>query len=165
MLSIFGNITRLGVDHPLRLLALRQLSLARPKSWFCQLAHTADRYSIDIHQALLSPWSKELWKRHCKSSVRSYWDRKLLEEAFGMSTLKWIIWKPNLLGSPHGVWTSCATLPHLVPAARRRCMAMVGRMGTTYAKWKKPEPCPLCHGEAETQLHLIIRCPELQVHI
>ena len=41
---------------------------------------------------------------------------------------------------------------------------MMGRMGTTYAKWKKPEPCPLCHGEAETQLHFIISCPELQAH-
>ena len=41
---------------------------------------------------------------------------------------------------------------------------MVGRLGTTYAKWKKSEPCPLCHGEAETQLHFIISCPELQAH-
>ena len=127
------------------------------------MAQIAERYSINIHHALILPWSKDSWKQHCKTAVKSYWQRKLIQEAFTMSTLKHIIWSPDCLGTPHGIWKACTTFPHLVPAAIRRIKSMVGRLGLNYASWKKVDTtCPLCFTEEETSLHFLIRCPNLQ---
>ena len=163
MLTLFGNITRLGERHPLRELALRQLALARPHSWFCHLHKIAELYKINITHALISPWKKEHWKEHCRTAVRCHWHRTLLSESYQRTTLRSLIFDHKQI-KPHGCWSACGVYPHLVPAAVTRMRLMTGRAGLKQASWRKDTTCPLCKKEDETLEHFLVLCPKLEDH-
>ena len=125
ILSLVGRIARLGKEHPLHLLAARQLSLGekkRPQSWFTLAKQICSRYEISITEALSSPWSKEMWKFRVKNVVNGHWRIHLMREAQQRSTLKWLILDSS--DSPNGVWESCKTSPHLSRAATTRAKAL-----------------------------------------
>ena len=163
MLTLFVNISRLGERHPLRELALRQLALSRPQSWFCHLHRIAETYSVNINQALLSPWSKEHWKEYCETAIKCYWHRKFLSESHHRTTMRFLILDHKQI-KPHGCWSACGVYPHLVPAAVTRMRLMVGRAGLRQASWRKDIICPLCKVEEESIEHFLVTCPKLSNH-
>ena len=163
VLSLYGRITRLGKDHPLYLLAARQLSLGeknRPNSWFTQAAKIGDTYGICVHEALKTPWNKELWKQRVRNAVDSYWKIMMLQESQQKSTLKWLIHTAE--DTPNGVWESCRMSPHLAAAAATRARALVGRLCINEHSWRESNTCPLCEHPAETMTHFLLECTELE---
>ena len=164
VLSLFGRIARLGSDHPLYLLAARQLSLGeerRPHSWFTQASRIGALYGIDVADVLRSPWSKEMWKCRVRNVINSYWKIRLLQEAQKRSTLKWLIHGAD--DSPNGVWESCRTSPHLTAAATTRARAMVGRLCIYEHSWRDTNTCPLCGQDDESITHFLMVCTELEL--
>ena len=166
ILSLFGNISRLDNNNPLKALALRQLALKDPKSgsWFGRLQEAAARYDIRIHEALHLPWPKVPWKMYCKKAVTSYWHLKLIKEAVEKSTLKLIIWNITDFEA-HGVWRSCSGQPRLVEAASTRARMMVQRYSINSVRWRQAQgetsSCPLCGHNNEDMEHFLIICPKL----
>ena len=163
ILSLYGNITRLVYNHPLRQLALRQIGMAdsRPLSWFKQLREICTLYKIDAVDVLISPWEKLQWKAYTKNAVRNHWHRQLIHEAYGKSTLNWISLDTMGRCTPHGIWHACRMKPHLVPAATTRVRAMTGRLSLQYAPWQKDKTCTLCGEAEETTQHFIAECTKL----
>ena len=165
VLSLYGRITRLGKRHPLYLLAARQLSLGeknRPNSWFTQAEKIGDTYGICVHEALKSPWKKELWKQKVRNAVDSYWKINMLQEAQHKSTLKWLIHTAD--DTPNGVWESCRTSPHLAAAAATRARALVGRLCINEHSWRESNTCPLCKHPVESITHFLLECTELEAN-
>ena len=163
VLSLYGRVTRLGSDHPLYLLAARQLSLGasnRPHSWFTQVNRIGAMYDIDITEVLKNPWSKEMWKFRVKNAINSYWKIVLLKEAKLKSTLKWLIHSDE--DAPHGVWEACRTSPHLVAPAAARAKALVGRLCINEHSWRDTNMCPLCEDHDETMTHFLTECKEAE---
>ena len=163
VLSLFGRVARLGSDHPLHLLAARQLSLGeekRPHSWFTQASRIGALYDINVVEVLRSPWNKEMWKCRVKNAINSYWKIRLLKEAQQKSTLKWFIHYAEDV--PNGVWESCRTSPHLAAAAATRARALVGRLCINEHSWRDSNTCPLCEEQDETITHFLLECRELE---
>ena len=162
ILSLFGNISRLGKDHTLYRLAARQMSFSeneRPNSWFTQVAKVARMYGIDAIKNLADPLPKEAWKQKIKNSISSYWKLSLLKEAKERSTLKWFLF--DAADSPHGIWNACRKCPHLVSAAAARAKAITGRLCINEHSWRESNECPLCGAENETTSHFLLECPQL----
>ena len=163
ILSLFGNISRLGKDHTLYRLAARQMSFSekeRPYSWFTQAVKVARKYGIDAIKVLADPLPKEAWKQKIKNSISSYWKISLLNEAKERSTLKWFLFDAS--DSPHGIWNACRECPHLVSAAAARAKAITGRLCINEHSWRESNACPLCGAENETTSHFLLVCPKLE---
>ncbi|XP_064646251.1 uncharacterized protein LOC135499433 [Lineus longissimus] len=92
-LSLFGAITRLDRNNPLWQVAQRQLSLKSDtsKSWFNKICKTAEKYGINIHQALQHPWKKCHWKDNTIMLIKDSWTNALVSEAQARKTLQWMI--------------------------------------------------------------------------
>ena len=163
ILSMIGRIARLGKEHPLHLLAARQISLGekeRPHSWFTMANKICTKYDICIIDALTTPWSKEQWKFRVKNAVNSHWRINLLREAQQRSTLKWLLLDRD--DGPNGVWESCKTSPHLSRAATTRARALAGRLCIYEHSWRDTNKCPLCDLHDETMTHFLLQCTKLE---
>ena len=164
--ALFGNITRLDNDNPLKALALRQLALKddKSKSWFCKIQELATTYHIEINKAIMIPWPKQSWKTYSKKAIVSFWHLKLIRDAQSKSTLKHIIWDSSAL-NPHGVWVACEGRPGLVEAASTRARIMVQRYNINCVRWRQLKEettsCPLCGHANEDLEHFLITCPKL----
>ena len=164
LLSLFGNITRLECNHPLRQLAMRQLAMKTSKSnsWFAQVARVAEKYEIDIHHALLYPWPKPAWKEYLKGVIYHTWKAEMLTKASSMSSLKWWIVGDNNIK----VWNACKGRKHIVEAAMIRARMMTGKYilqstRSRYKQYKVDPTCPLCESMEEDLIHLLVVCTEL----
>ena len=77
ILSLYGNITRLEEEHPLRRLGLRQVALPSEKryGWFGNVCAVAGIYGIEdsIMAAIISPWQKSEWKAMIGKAVNTHW--------------------------------------------------------------------------------------------
>ena len=60
MFSLFGQIVRLPKNHPLKMVALRQLTIRENESgsWFGRIRELASTYDLDLSSQYMFPWSK-----------------------------------------------------------------------------------------------------------
>lgn len=168
-LSLFGAITRLETENPLRQLAERQLAIKSDKSnsWFTQIAKLGHSYGINIHQAFQYPWTKLQWKKHTTLLIKDRWLTKLITEAENKKTLKWLIVHSSWVGNLHPLWSACRGKTFQVEAATTRVRILVGRYNlqsqrVKFLKQNVNPNCPLCNQEEEDTPHFLIRCPKLQ---
>ena len=168
ILSMVGRAARLDCLHPLRQLALRQLSVRvdSPRSWFSYAATIGHIYSINIFKAILYPWSKQAWKQYYKATISQWWLSELQKKAEGKTSLDWLLPRPHMM-SPHLLWQVCQGRPYLVEAASTRVRMLAGRYrlqtaAALYSKHKESSLCPLCEQEDEDIIHLLVLCPKLE---
>ena len=168
MFSLFGQISRLQYDHPLRRLALRQVILRGSLSWFGKMRELAMLYKIDLLQALNTPWKKPAWKRHCKESIYTRSRISLLEGINSKKSVGHMLLDFKDTLKPNGVWNACIGRPHMVPAAISRSRMMTGRFSCNSAPWLREKTdgmCVLCGSEQETTPHLLTECSITQGRI
>jgi hypothetical protein len=104
-LMLFGAICRLGADHPLRRLTIRQLSLPdSSNSWYIYLRKIALEYGLHLIHAWQMPWEKLHWKRYIKETVYSHWHNKLVDEAYKKSSLRLLDLQLCRRGTAHPIW-------------------------------------------------------------
>ncbi|XP_064638324.1 uncharacterized protein LOC135494338 [Lineus longissimus] len=168
-LSLFGAITRLDRNNPLWQVAQRQLSLKSDtsKSWFNKICKTAEKYGINIHQALQHPWKKCHWKDNTIMLIKDSWTNALVSEAQARKTLQWIILDQVWIGRPHPLWQACKGKQYLVTEATTRARLLVGRFGlrqdrVRFNKQEVDPQCPLCRSEEEDAPHFLVTCPSLE---
>ena len=160
-LGLFGQITRLRNDHPLRLLALRQLSLRDEKSgsWFPYINSIASKYGLNILMLLNHPMKKSQWKSYCDNTIEQYWNSHMINTGQEMSSLKHFIF--NLPVKMHGVWTSCRGNSHLVDKASVRARMLCRRHTCGDSPWMK-QPCSLCGHVIDDEIHILAGCPKIE---
>ena len=102
-LALFGAISRLDADNPLRQIGIRQMALKErhSKSWFRRVLDIGDKYGLDLQPIILHPWPKLSWKAHVKLLVTQLWLRNMAEEAETRSTLSWLLIHECWLGRIH----------------------------------------------------------------
>jgi hypothetical protein len=167
-LTLYGSICRLPEGHNIKQLARRQLAISNNKhSWFTMICRVGEKYGLDIWSNMRLPRDKQNWKREVRLAVRSYWQKKLIEDAAERSTLKWLIANIDM-DSPHPLWLPCVGEPRLVEAAATRARMLVGRYMTraqmTKFNLSNDSSCKLCHAEEEDLLHMLVMCPALEEH-
>ena len=172
--SLFGQICRLHPDHPVKLLAHRQLVLRGPKSgsWFGMVGALAKKYNLNIQQMVNSPWKKLALKSYINASISSYWRCRLLANA--KVSLTHLIIDPGEKLQPHGVWNACRGSPASQVPAVTRAKMLTGMFSCNTAPWLRTASessylCVLCEKAAETVIHLLTECsilaPRLNSHI
>ncbi len=167
ILGLLGNITRLEVNHPLRALALRQLSVKDKKSasWFMYTQAIAEIYEINLFQIITAPWPKLTWKRFVKNTITEYWQEQLRAEAETKTSLN--MWLIRGAGDNIKIWSACCGKTHLVEATITRLRMLTGRyqIQTARAKFNQFEvdtTCPLCKKDPETMTHFLMECESLE---
>ena len=167
VLLLFGAICRLDHDHPLRRLAIRQLSLPdSSNSWFVYVRAIAAEYDVDLIQAWNMPWDKLLWKKYTKEAVYSRWHIRLVEAASLKSSLKFLDLQLCYRDKAHPVWDTSRLRTGDTQKAMIRAKLLTGvyTLQTNIHKMKKSEDdiCLLCKSAPEDVRHFICQCPALQ---
>jgi hypothetical protein len=169
VLSLFGNISRLGTTNPVYQLMLRQLACKEEdsNSWFAQAVRIGNKYGIDVRQMAQHPWPKLAWKKYTNTLVEEFWWNKILQEAKSKTTLKWMITDGIDGRNGTSFWKACMGKTYQVRAATTRARMLVGRyqLQATAAKIYKTCDSPLCLlcGEDDEDIsHLICNCTKLQ---
>ena len=164
-LSLFGAISRLPPESPLRRLAIRQLSMkmSTSKSWFAYLIKTGEKYNIDVCSVMIHPWPKLVWKKFCKESVTQKWLDDMKQEAQSKRTLSWLIINDEWIGKAHPTWLYCTGKTYHVEAATTRVRMLLGRYGLQYEKYEFTKEssnniCKLCNKDTEDMIHFITSC-------
>ena len=164
ILSLFGAITRLEKDNPLRLLAIRQLSLPIKTSWFSYVHKIAKYYNIDIYDTLNCPPTKEAWKAFCKEIVFNQQWSELIMASKTKSTLVDFVANPEFR-SPFGLWEAVRGRPDLQESSIIKAKLLVGRPGLKGDLWRtrtgEVTTCPLCNYPTEDTTHWLLKCPNL----
>ena len=166
-LLMFGAITRLSEENPLRQLAIRQLSLDKgSSSWFVKLRSTSQRYDIDLLRQWSHPWSPQAWKRLVKEAVYETSHLELLREATNKSSLKHLDVQMCKRGEPHPLWKTSLHNISETKKANLRAKLVTGTyllQSKIYQFKKSTSPvCQLCEEEEEDVTHFLIRCPALE---
>ncbi len=169
-LSLAGAVARLDDENPLKVIAMRQLSLQDDNghSWFAKARQTATRYQINLDLYMAEPWNKEAWKREIHNKIVCQTQQMLLNGARGKSSTRMV----NLSSlnqqkpSPHPLWKYAGTDPRKMTMAAYRAKMLTGayilqaRLAKTN-QYDVDPTCPLCHQEDENMPHFIWSCQEL----
>ena len=160
-LSLFGQITRLPADHPLKLLATRQLAMRDEKSssWFVYVNIIANKYDLNIHQILEHPMKKSQWKSYCDGAIDQYWQHNIICSSAEMSSMKYLIF--NFPFQMHGIWASCRGNAHLVNKATTRAKMICRRYSCGDSPWRKI-PCLLCNHGIDDMHHILSECHRIE---
>ena len=170
ILSIFGNITRLCHDHPLRRIALRQISFpsAGKEGWFKMVLRVSDKYNLKdlLCASLISPWSKLAWKSYIRKVVLNYWIYMLKANADCKSSLRFMITDDIQSFSVHHLWPrgGCASRPRVAASYRAKILSGSYILQSNRARFNQNQinpTCPLCHSAPEDLPHFILTCPSL----
>ena len=144
-LSLFGMITRLtgNILHT-HARNVFNYSTVSPKSWFVQIRNLCCTYDLPHPQVLLvSPLSKESFKKLMKQKVTDYWEIKLREEARKLKSL--LYFKPEFISlkCPHPIWTSAGYSPYNIAKATVQAIMLSGRyrFGALFRHWVKGNGC------------------------
>jgi hypothetical protein len=164
---LFGAICRLVYDHPLRRLAIRQLSLPdSSNSWFVNLRKIAMEYYVDLIQGWQMPWDKLLWKKFTREAIYSRWHSQLIEEATLKSSLKFLDLQLCQRDTAHPIWDTSKQRTADTQKAMIRAKLLTGvyPLQTHAYKMKKSadDICQLCKSAPEDVKHFICQCPALQ---
>ena len=170
-LSLYGSITRMKENEPLKELARRQFGSKGlgSKSWFIYIYKIGLQYNIDIIAALDLNWSKQEWKEYVKKSIWSYHKEKLKLEAAGKKSLERVTLDNISMKGTHQIWPK--RLEGKMDPARTTAACIQAKLLTkTYmtqtllAKYYPStytSKCQLCLKEDETIPHFILHCPAL----
>ncbi len=161
VLGLFGSITRLEPNNPLRLIALRQLAMKdeHSHSWLAYTRSIGERYGIPLHESLLHPWPKLTWKKYVQITVDSYWYEKRSMAVEHKTSLKWLIPLPTCIKGPHPLWLVCEGSQYHIQAATTRARMLIGRYQTRrLINLFRPDE------SKEDIAHLLTNCPALEPH-
>ena len=169
ILSLYGNITRLKEEHPLRRLGLRQVALPSEKryGWFGNVCAVAGIYGIEdsIMAAIISPWQKSEWKEMIGKAVNTHWVNCTKTEAEGKSSMKYMspILDPR---SAHHLWPrgGCASRKRVAASFRAKMLTGSYILQANRARFNQNSvdpTCPLCLSEPEDLPHFLLSCTKL----
>ena len=111
-----------------------------------------------------NPPQKTQWKGRVRIAIKTYWNKKLKEDASKMKSLQYLNTEICSIGFSHPVWV-CGSDPIQATMAATKACLLVGRYPLTGHKCagKKQLPlCPLCNDSPETTKHFILYCPALE---
>lgn len=161
VLTLFGSICRLSMDHPLRRMAKRQMATQAQtsKSWFSRAKQIGELYELNLDSQLCSPWPKRTWKKFIQERIRIYHHYETSRAAQKKSSLKWV--KVREGKGSHPIWKTCRANKRMLSGANIRARLLVGRYPTQAlrAKFEKQSPtCQQCHQGEEDTLHMVAKC-------
>jgi hypothetical protein len=163
ILSLFGAVCRADTNSTLKKLATRQMALDNRHSWFAQIRQLCQKYKISTYLSIEAPWRKKTWNDHVGNAVKGYWIQRLLEGATDKPSLRLVNPANVNVLAVHAIWTSCAKMPRLVPAAVLRAKMITNTYWVQERRAKfntnNPDPtCMLCKEEVEDIGHMLLRC-------
>ena len=166
-LNLFGMISRLS-QNILNKMAKQALLTESDtsKSWFSMIRKLCRKYDLPSPlNWLLSPTSKEYFKKLTKQRVVEYWQKSLRIDSRTKSSLKYF--KPEYMSllHPHPIITSCESNPWETNKAVIQCRLLSGRYNTDWLRrhWtpdNKEGFCSLCPGKSipGTIEHFLTSC-------
>jgi hypothetical protein len=167
-MGLLGAVCRLPEDHAMRQVAARQITIksSSSHSWYAQARRIGQEYNIDIGIALSLDWTKEEWANYTKNAIKSYWNRKLKDDARKMTSLYYVDFSLLKRNVPHPVWPK-THIQHLITAAAYRAKMLSGSYilqsnTAQFNQFKVDQTCKLCKEEAEDMPHFLIRCKALK---
>ena len=166
VLSLLGNICR-RTGSIEREIIERQAAMCEStdKSWVTQARQILTRYKLPpLSHLLKSPPKKLEWKRTTKKAVRTYWEKKLKDEAANMTSLHHLNLDICSLREPHPVWGKNTTNPHEVKKSTVQAQLLTGRYplyGHKVSGRNRSNVCPLCSRDSETTEHFLLQCEAL----
>ena len=170
ILTLFGSISRLEYDAPLRRIAERQIALRQngSSSWFLYAMEIATEYGIReaFLGALQAPWDRTKWKRFITTTITRKWFERLTEGARLKSTLEWLNTALCRPGRPHHLWPDhgCGSRARLAASYRAKMLTGSYILQATRARYNQHEvdpSCPLCDAPKEDIPHILTECPAL----
>ena len=163
VLTMFGNICRLPRGHLLYRLCRRQLAMRADSkaSWLTLVTSLGEKYNINIHKQLLYPWTKTLWKRFIRNTIKEHCHDGLRKSAIGKTSLEYLCVNENF-PNIHPTWEY--TKHYRIPASIVRVRMLVGRykheVFLAKLQPEKDKMCRLCGTAEEDTTHMISTCPD-----
>ena len=166
-LGLFGFICRMDEQNPLKVLALRQLSLPESSTgWFTYAIDIAREYNLDtlLLANVIQSMPKNAYNAIIKTVIKGFWSDRLSEKAASMSSLCYMDINLITLGEPHYMWPTKAN-SRIRLAYKIRIKLLTGSYILQYnrAKYSKAEVSPLCilcdKQEVENVHHFMLACP------
>jgi len=169
ILQLFGNVTRLEEDNPLRNVAKRQLASPKDsKGWFTMALEVAAKYDLDavaIQSLYLSMNNRE-WKKVIGDAIFYFWQQHLIDVARASSSLKYLDVNRVQVCRPHHIWPLKGDSRLRVAAAyRAKMVAGSYILQSNRARYNNNEvdpTCPLCEDGVEDLPHFITTCTALR---
>ena len=131
-LKLFGMISRLpnNVLHKHASNVFKFVTTTR-KSWFTQIRQLCLCYGLPHPSCiLLSPPTKEQFKKLIKSHVIDYWETTLREESDKLKSLTYFHPQYMSLTEPHPLWTSAGSSPAKIAMATVQAQMLSGKYRT-----------------------------------
>ena len=168
--GLAGAIARLPPQHPLRVTAVRQLSIKDPnsKSWFSRAKSLAEEYDIPLQDQFISPLPAVRWKKMVDRRISRTWYGRLVQGAAVKSTLS-LMKIPPLRDhhlTPHELWSSAGTDPRRMTATAIRAKLLAGSYILQASLGRQNQhsldaTCQLCGQGDEDRIHFLLRCRSL----
>ena len=166
-LGALGGILR--SDSVERRLAERQIHVkdGKSKSWFVYVNKVLEQYGLPSTVDLLDAgYAKAQWKSLYEQAVNEYWSDKILEEAMGKTSMRFMNVQNYPIGLAHLVWRDAGYDIMSVQRAgwKARLMSGTYMLQATRARFNQFEvdpTCLLCFKEPENIEHFLLRCESL----
>ena len=166
-LGALGGILR--SDSVERRLAERQIHVkdGKSKSWFVYVNKVLEQYGLPSTLDLLDAgYAKAQWKSLYEQAVNEYWSDKILEEAMGKTSMRFMNVQNYPIGLAHLVWRDAGYDIMSVQRAgwKARLMSGTYMLQATRARFNQFEvdpTCLLCFKEPENIEHFLLRCESL----
>ena len=166
-LGALGGILR--SDSVERRLAERQIHVkdGKSKSWFVYVNKVLEQYGLPSTVDLLDAgYAKAQWKSLYEQAVNEYWSDKILEEAMGKTSMRFMNVQNYPIGLAHLVWRDAGYDIMSVQRAgwKARLMSGTYMLQATRARFNQFEvdpTCLICCKEPENIEHFLLRCESL----
>ena len=146
----------------------RQITLLQDGSFFEHVSGLLEKYSLPVPEKIVK-MSREAWKLLVKKTLRVYWTKQLREEAGEKSTLERCHLDSLHMGTTHPVWNTVKSNRMDVMRAVVKVRILTGTyLLQVHRKKFRMEGtvdacCPLSYIEDEDLVHMLTRCPALNI--
>ena len=146
----------------------RQITLLQDGSFFEHVSGLLEKYSLPVPEKIVK-MSREAWKLLVKQTLRVYWTKQFREEAGEKSTLEHCHLDSLHMGTTHPVWNTVKSNRMDVMRAVVKVRILTGTyLLQVHRKKFRMEGtvdacCPLCYIEDEDLVHMLTRCPALNI--
>ena len=169
ILTLYGAISRLPTNSPIKQLAERKLTFGQKGSWFIYMKDIATMYGMTeiILASFYAPWDRIKWKHFITSTISNYRFGKLLEGTQTKSSLSWFNTSLCRSGRPHHLWPvqGCDSSTRLAAGYRAKILTASNILQSNRARFNQHEVDPAwppCSATTEDIPHILMECPALK---